>query len=293
VAQPPDFLGPYRLTRFIRSGNSCQVWEAIRGKDERYVLKVLRNEHWGNKEEIGFLRHEYEVAHKLKHPNIIGIHDFNTENKIAYLVLDVFSVMNVKQAMRENPVRVQALFPKIAEQAVLALAHLHDNKWVHCDVKPDNFLLNDEGLVKLIDFTISRRAATNPVSRMFGKQKVIRGTRSYMSPEQIRGQAMDGRADIYSLGCVFFELLGGKPPYFGDSPNDLLQKHLTAGIPSVLVQNDNVTPEMNALIRRMMSKTPGERPASMKDVLKELKSLRPFKSLPKLPTEETIKTKEA
>ncbi len=79
--------------------------------------------------------------------------------------------------------------------------------WVHCDVKPDNFLLNEKGGIKLIDFTISQKAATGMLSRLFGKQKVIRGTRSYMSPEQIRGQPLDGRADIYSLGCLYFELL--------------------------------------------------------------------------------------
>jgi serine/threonine protein kinase len=123
------------------------------------------------------------------------------------------------------------------------------------------------------------------ISRMFGRQKVIRGTRSYMSPEQIRGQPVDGRADIYSLGCVLFELLGGKPPYFGDSPNDLLQKHLTASIPSVVVQNDNVMPELAGLLRKMMSKKPDDRPASMAEVMKELRASKHFKLAPKLPTE--------
>jgi serine/threonine protein kinase len=153
---------------------------------------------------------------------------------------------------------------------------------VHCDIKPDNFLLNEDGEIKLIDFTIARKAAKGMISRMFGGTKVIRGTRSYMSPEQIRGQPVDGRSDIYALGCVFYELLAGKPPYFGDSPNDLLQKHLTAGIPSPVVHNEQITSEMNDLIRRMLAKKPEDRPPHMIDVLKDLKSLKPLKVLPKL-----------
>jgi len=194
----------------------------------------------------------------------------------------------IKQAMRENLARVQRHAAKIFKQSALALGHMHEKGWVHCDVKPDNFLLNDDGEIKLIDFTIARKAAKGMIGRMFGKTKVIRGTRSYMSPEQIRGQPVDGRSDIYALGCVFHELLAGKPPYFGDSPNDLLQKHLTAGIPSAVVSNEDVTSEMNDLIRRMLSKKPEDRPQHMVDVLKDLKSLKPLKVLPKLPEPEEI-----
>lgn len=261
----------------------------MRDQQDRFILKVLRPDHWGNKDEIGLLKHEFEVGSTLKHPSIIRIHEFNMEGKIAYLVLDVFSPLNVKQAMRESHAHVLVKFAKIAEQMAMSLLQMHEKKWVHCDVKPDNFLLNEEGVIKLIDFTISRRAATGLIGRMFGKQKVIQGTRSYMSPEQIRGQPLDGRADIYSLGCVFFELLSGKPPYTGDSPNDLLQKHLTAGIPSVIVQNDNVMPELAALLRKMMAKKPDDRPVSMAEVMKELRGSKPFKVTPKLPA----KTAEA
>ncbi|MCA9123544.1 MAG: serine/threonine protein kinase [Planctomycetaceae bacterium] len=283
MSQLPDFLGPYRLLKYIRSGNSSQIWEAVRDKSDRFILKILRSDNWGNKEEIALLKHEFEVGHALTHPSIIRIHEFNLEGPIAYLVLDVFSSLNVKQAMRESHAKILVHFSKIAEQMTLALGHMHEKGWVHCDVKPDNFLLNEKGIIKLIDFTISRKAATGMISRMFGKQKVIQGTRSYMSPEQIRGQALDGRADIYSLGCVLFELLGGKPPFFGDSPNDLLQKHLTASIPSVVVQNDNVMPELAALLRKMMSKKPEDRPGSMAEVMKELRAQKPFKLAPKLP----------
>ncbi|MBP85856.1 MAG: protein kinase [Planctomycetaceae bacterium] len=286
MSKLPDFLGPYRLAKFIRSGNACQIWEAIRDQKDRFVLKVLRPDQWGDKDETAYLKHEFDVAGGLDHPSIIRIHEFNTEGKIAYIVLDVFSVLNIKQAMRENLAHVHWHSAKIAQQAAMALGHMHEKGWVHCDVKPDNFLLNEDGEIKLIDFTIARKAAKGMLGRMFGKAKVIRGTRSYMSPEQIRGQPVDGRSDIYALGCVYYELLTGKPPYVGDNPNDLLQRHLTAGIPSAIVYNEDVTSEMNDLIRRMLSKKAENRPQRMIDVVKELKSLKPLKVLPKLPEPE-------
>ena len=107
-----------------------------------------------------------------------------------------------------------------------------------------------------------------------GWGKKVQGTRSYISPEQIRNQNLDARADIYSYGCVLFELLTGKPPYTGDSADDLLKKHLSASIPAVQVYNDNVTPEFSGLIRRFTSIEPaGERPFRQRMVLRGLERL--------------------
>jgi serine/threonine protein kinase len=276
----PDYLGTYRRSRFIRAGNSCQIWECIKDGGGRFVLKVLRREHWGKREQIGYLKHEYEVAHSLSHPNVIGMHEFSTDGKITFLVLELFTDLNLKQALRSDYPRVVYHFSKIAEQSASALQHLHEHKWVHCDVKPDNFLLNDEAHVKLIDFTIAQRISKNPLTRMFNRPSRIQGTRSYMSPEQIRRQPLDARADIYSFGCLMYELLANRPPYTGVSPDDLLNKHLRAAIPTVLVYNNLVTNELAELIGRTMSKRPEDRPQSMADLLKELRSVRHFKSPP-------------
>jgi len=282
----PDFLGPFRLARFIQSGNSCQIWEAIKDDGSgRYVLKVLRNDYWGNKEEAAYLKHEFEVANGLTHPNVIRIHEFRTEGKIAYLVLEIFAPLNLKMSLRENPQLVHSRFSKIVPQCAASLEHLHENKWAHCDIKPDNFLMNDDGQIKLIDFTIAKKMSGG-IGRLFARKGTIRGTRSYMSPEQIRGKPLDARSDVYSFGCVVYELLANKVPYTGISPDDLLTKHLKAPFPSILVANNNVTNEMNDLVRRMMAKDPISRPASMGDFLKEFRSLRPFKVAPKMPDAE-------
>lgn len=104
-----------------------------------------------------------------------------------------------------------------------------------------------------------------------------------MSPEQIRGKRLDPRSDIYSFGCVLFEMVTGKLPYTGESPNDLLNKHISAPIPSPLVANDNVTPEFAAIIRNMMAKRPEERPESMWELLKTLRVTKIFKKPPRIP----------
>src|SRR6185436_164659 len=116
----------------------------------------------------------------------------------------------------------------------------------------------------------------------FGK-KSVQGTRSYMSPEQIRNQNLDQRADIYSYGCTLFELITGKPPFTGTNADELLNKHLTGPIPSAQVGNDNVTPEFAALIRKMMSKRREDRPNTLYDFLKDFRAMRAFKVVPKPP----------
>jgi serine/threonine protein kinase len=284
VSNLPDFLGSYRLARFVRSGNSSQIWEAYKGGGkERVVLKVLRRDHWGNREQIGYLKHEYEVGHSLSHPNVIGIYDFATEGKIAFIVLELFAPTNLKQALRASHERVLYHFDRVVQQSLSALQHLHEKKWVHCDIKPDNFLINDEGETRLIDFTIAKRISKNPLGRLLGGRGPIRGTRSYMSPEQIRGRALDARSDVYSFGCMMYELLTGKVPYTGSSPDDLLNKHLTAAIPSPQVHNHQVTDDLQNLVRRMMAKDRDSRPKSMEDALKEFRSSRSFKVAPRLP----------
>lgn len=276
-----DILGSYRLTKQIARGNATQIWEAIKlGTTDRFVIKVLDRDNRGNKDEVAFLKHEYEVAHEMDHANVIRVFEMNPAHP-AYIVLEIFSVLNLKQVMRQDRDRILIAFAKIVEQSGAALAHLHEHHWVHCDVKPDNFLINESDEIKLIDFTIARKAATGFFAKMFGSQKTIRGTRSYMSPEQIRGKPIDERGDIYSFGCLLFELLTGKLPFTGVNPNELLNKHLTAPIPNVQVYNNNVTDDMSDLLRKMMAKEPKDRPKTMSDVLKVMKAMRTFRLAPR------------
>ena len=279
-----DFIGKYRLARLIRLGSTCQVWEGIRDDGNRFALKVLRPEQRGNKEEIGFLKHEFEIASTLNHKNIIKLVEFVTDTDTPFIVLELFSEMNLKQALRRGPEPIAFMIPSIIEQTSEALYYFHTKGYVHCDIKPDNLLVNREGLTKLIDFTIAKKVKKG-LGRLFSGKTKVEGTRSYMSPEQIRGQSLDARSDIYSLGCMFYELMTGKLPFTGNTPNDLLSKHLSTAPPSVLVINDNVSTEFNHYIRKMMSKKPEDRPESMWEVLKTVRAIPIYKKPPRKPIE--------
>ena len=283
MSRARDFLGPYRLVRLIRTGISTHVWEAAKSDDTtRYVLKVIKQDLKKNKEELAQLKTEYDCGKTLKHPNIIRILDFNVEGDTPYLVMEYFEHPNLKLWLRNGPQTVAHLALKVIEQSAEALFYFHSEGWVHRDVKPDNFLVSEQGQVKLIDFAISQRTKTG-LAAMFSFGKKVQGTRSYMSPEQIRNQNVDARGDIYSYGCVLFELLTGKAPFTGTTADELLNKHLSGPIPSVQVGNDNVTPEFGALLRKMMSKRREDRPPSLWEFLKEFRQMRVFKVVPKPP----------
>jgi serine/threonine protein kinase len=283
VSRPRDFLGPYRLVRLIRSGQSTHVWEAAKSDDKtRYVLKVIKENLRSNKDEISQLKTEYECGKALKHPNIIRIHEFNVEGDIPYLVMEYFEHPNLKLWLRNGPQTIAHLALKVIEQSAEGLFYFHSEGWVHRDIKPDNYLVSDQGVVKLIDFAISQKAKKG-LAAIFSFGNKVQGTRSYMSPEQIRNQNLDHRADIYSYGCVLFELLTGKPPFTGTTADELLNKHLTSQIPSVQVGNDNVTPEFASLLRKLMAKKREERPATIWEFLKEFRQMRVFKVVPKPP----------
>jgi serine/threonine protein kinase len=259
------------------------VWEAILDRDnKRYALKVLRPEQRGNKDEIAFLKHEFEVAKELNHKNIIKLIEYRTDAETPFIVLELFSEMNLKMAMRRGPEPIAYKLPSIVEQASEGLYYLHSKGYVHCDIKPDNVLLSREWEVKLIDFTIAKKIKTG-FGKLFAGKTKVEGTRSYMSPEQIRGGTLDPRSDIYSMGCMIYELITGKAPYTGNTPNELLSKHLTASIPSLLVGNDNVSPEFNNIVRKMLAKNPEERPQDMWDVLKKIRATPIFKKPPRIP----------
>jgi serine/threonine protein kinase len=279
-----DFLGPYRLARLIRMGSTCQVWEAIEtSTNDRYALKVLRPDFRENRMEVSFLKNEFEIAKTFNHPNVIKMYDLVLAGHAPFLVLELFSELNLKQALRRGPDAIGYMLETILEQATEGLYHMHSKGYVHCDIKPDNFLVSREGETKVIDFTISRKIKKGIGKLLSRRSRSIQGTRSYMSPEQIRGLTLDGRSDIYSFGCVLFEAVTGKLPYTGENPNDLLQKHISAPIPSPLVVNENVTSEFADLIRSMMAKKPDDRPETMWELLKTLRAIRLFKKQPRIP----------
>ncbi len=278
-----DYLGPYRLTRLIRIGSTAEVWEAVEEHTKkRYALKVLKASLRQDKAELALLKHEYRVAKDLNSKYIIKVVEFREEGGSPFVVMELFSELNMKQALRRGPESLAYLLDTVVEHAAEGLLYMHSKKWIHLDIKPDNFLVGRDGTTKLIDFTIAEKKKSG-LSKMFHSAKVAKGTRSYMAPEQIRKKVCDERTDVYAFGCVLFELCTGKPPYTGDTPNDLLNKHLSASIPSPIAHNGNVSKDFAALVKRMMAKKPDNRPPSMYEFRKEFRSIQIFQRRPRRP----------
>jgi serine/threonine protein kinase len=276
MAKLPERLGSLKLVQQIGVGKHCQIWEAIDGaKNARVAVKVVVPEMAKDAGQRGLLAHELKVASSLSHPTLIRIDRLAEEGGLPHLVMEYFPHPNLKKQIAGGIEPLAPRLQRIVTEIALALDHMHSRGWVHRDVKPDNVLVAPDGQVKVIDLAIAARMP-GLLGKLLGASAPAQGSPSYMAPEQIRGQAVDARADIYSLGCMLFELLTGKVPYSAATPNDLLNKHVSAPIPAVDAFNKNATTSVAKLIRQMLGKTPADRPASMKDVLQQLKTIRFF-----------------
>ncbi len=284
MAKERDILGPYRIVRILHNGATCQVWEALRSPDgTKVALKTLKPKYAESKEEVAFMKNEADVGKAIQHPNVIKILEFGTDKNTPFMAMELFSDMSIKKALRKGNEHVAYMASKIIQKACEGLYAMHSQGYIHCDVKPENFLINREGDVKLIDFALAQKIKTGLAKLFGGKPKAVAGTMSYMSPEQIKAGHLDPRSDVYSLGCVFFELVAGKPPYTGVSPTDLLNKHISAPIPSPLVMNDNVTQEFANVLKVMLAKKPEQRYPDVWEAFKVLKATKVFKKAPRIP----------
>ena len=269
-----DFIGQFQLLRMIRAGTTTQVWEAIRqGEKERIALKILMKDYRKDKHEIQQLKHEAMVGEELDHENVIKIFGYHEDQGYPLISMQLFNASNMKIAFRDQR---DFMYPKVSviiRKCALGLKHTHEKGWVHCDVKPDNFLADEQTNVKLIDFSIGVKAKKG---FGFGRPKAIRGTRSYMAPEQIRRKHPGPAADVYGFGCVIFEMLAGKTPYSANSPDELLQKHLSAQIPNLEAYSD-ASKDFSALIKRMLAKKIEKRIPTMSDFLHEFEKIQIFR----------------
>jgi serine/threonine-protein kinase len=287
VPATKQFVGTYRMYHLIRAGAIYEIW-AVRPMSETtaYAMKWLPPGAKYSRSTVAELKHEYSVGVSLDHPNVIKTYEFGSTSNGAYMLLELFKVPNLKQQLISSGYKkLQHRAKPILAAAAAGLAHLHGHGWVHRDIKPDNFLVREDDVVKLIDFNLARKPA-GALSKLFGGRSTVQGTHSYMAPEQIRGRQVDARADIYSFGCTLHEFFSGKPPFTANTPNELLQRHLSSKPQPLTVFDKNITPEFAAYVSRMMAKDPKDRPDNMKEVMIEIKTQKIFYNQPQPPTEE-------
>jgi eukaryotic-like serine/threonine-protein kinase len=278
-----EVIGGYRLLKHMVTGQTSQVWEVRDASGRHFAMKLLLPERALDRTHRRFLLHEADVGKELAHPNIIRIITVGRDPKNPYFVMEFFPAGNLKlRIMRKEKDFIREKAQDILKQAATGLAFMNAKGWVHRDVKPDNMLVNSAGELKLIDFALAQRIPTG-FAKWFHVKSKPQGTRSYMSPEQIRGRALDGRADIYSFAASAYELVTLRPPFRGSSNQDLLAKHIKEKPVSPVQYNPDVTKEFGELVLRMLSKKKEDRPRDFHEVLMAMRTMKVFKSSDKLP----------
>lgn len=274
MARIPEQLGTLTLSRQLGMGRHCQVWEAVdTDSGRRVAVKVVVPEMAKDPEQRRLLRHELAVARSLDHPAIVRIDAFSTAGGLPHLVMELYPHANLKKQANAGVDEITQRLHRIVTQVAWALDHMHVRGWVHRDIKPENVLAAPDGEVKLIDLAIAARKS-GAIRRLLGGKVKAQGSPSYIAPEQIRGLPVDPRSDIYSLGCVLFEMLAGMPPFTASTTEELLHKHLSATPPSVEAFNRNATASVSKLIRQMLAKKPADRPASMKEIVQHVGAIK-------------------
>jgi eukaryotic-like serine/threonine-protein kinase len=294
VSENQTVIGGYELKNCVASGASTQIWEVIQqGATTPFAMKLLLPDALKSPEAKTVIKHEYKVGHSFDHPNLIKFHRMELTRDHGFFIMDYFRAPSLKAQISGNLAETQSRFKKIAESVCQALIHMNEKGWMHRDIKPDNILVNKTGEVRVIDFSLAAKVASGLMKLLVGKQKNIMGTRTYIAPEIILKRPPTIQSDIYSLGVTFFEIVTGSPPFAGLSPSDLLKKHIgeAAAPPSLL--NPNVTPELDAVILKMLSKKPKDRFGEMREVMSVLRNIKCFKEDPYELYEKKIKDAKA
>jgi serine/threonine protein kinase len=278
-----EVIGGYRLQNLMMTGQTSQVWEVVELSSSRhFAMKFLLPEKARDPEYRSLLAHEANVGIKMRHPNVIKIIHLQRDKQNPWFVMEFFPAGSVKlRLLRKQQDFIRERSMDILKQTATALAYMNSSGWVHRDVKPDNILMNSAGELRLIDFALAKRVQRKSLfGRMFRSRGKAQGTPSYMSPEQIRNEPTDGRADIYSFGCSAYEITTGRPPFRGMSMQDLLQRHIVEKPTPPKLYNPDVTDEFTDLVLRCLAKKREDRPKDFHEILIALRGIRVFKTEP-------------
>ena len=249
--------GRYRVEDELGRGGMAKVFK---GTDEvlgrPVAIKVLAPQLADDESFVARFRREAQAAARLNHSNLVGVYDTGEDDGIKYIVMEYVEGKTLAAYLAGGGRIMPDRAMEIAEGVCSALAVAHAAGIVHRDIKPGNIMVTPRGEVKVTDFGIARVSTTGDT---VAQTVAVLGTASYLSPEQAQGQAVDGRSDIYSLGCVLYEMLAGRPPFAGDSPVTVASKQVleTPQPPSKL--NPDVSTELDAVILKTLAKNPANR----------------------------------
>jgi serine/threonine protein kinase len=257
--------GTFEIIEPIGQGAMGIVYEARDTVLDRHVaLKILFSRQVENAQ--GFASsclHEARIAANLDHPNIVTVYQVGEHDGLGFIAMQL---VRGKSAANDQPFSVEKSIGVVRAIAV-ALSYAHKRGLVHRDVKPENLLLGEDGSVKLADFGLAEVRKAGSCSSVTDR---VDGTPAFMSPEQAQGLRLDGRSDLYSLGATWFTMLTGQMPYKGSNYLEVLVAHVEQPTPDVRMLRPDVPGPIAALISRLLSKNPEDRPASAEELLAEL-----------------------
>lgn len=254
------YIGKYRVKGELGRGGMGAVYLAEQpGLGREVAIKELIQ----SADPVALRRflQEAQVMARTSHPNLVQVHDMELMGNVNYLVLEFVRGRSLRDRMNETLLPPPQVFA-VMHGVLQALDYAHRHSIVHRDMKPENVLLSDEGMVKVADFGIARLTDDTGIGGTATKTGTTVGTPQYMSPEQVASSKVDGRSDLYSAGIMFYELVVGQPPFTAsdvDGPFTLMAKHVQAPPKPPSVYRPGLNPDLEQLILKSISKRPEDR----------------------------------
>jgi beta-lactam-binding protein with PASTA domain/tRNA A-37 threonylcarbamoyl transferase component Bud32 len=262
MTQPRLLGGRYELDGIVGRGGMAEVFRARDIRLDRIVgVKTLRDDLARDQTFQARFRREAQSAASLNHPSIVAVYDTGEDmvgnTPVPYIVMEFVDGRTLRDLLRDDRRLLPERAAEITDGVLRALDYSHRNGIVHRDIKPGNVMLTRSGDVKVMDFGIARAVSDSQMT-MTQTAQVI-GTAQYLSPEQARGERVDARSDLYSTGCLLYELLTGRPPFTGDSPVAIAYQHVKEDPVPPSQVDPEVPPWADAIVLKAMQKDPADR----------------------------------
>jgi serine/threonine protein kinase len=275
VIAPSTRLGPYEIVARIGAGGMGEVWRARDTRIGRDVaIKILPPEFTSSADRLHRFEQEARAAGGLNHPNLVTIHDLGTDSGVPYIVMELLEGETLRERIGTDgtpgiPVR-KAM--DMAVQIANGLAAAHERGIVHRDLKPENIFITPDGGVKILDFSLAKLTAVeDPSDDSRTRERetspgTVLGTVGYMSPEQVRGQDVDHRTDVFAFGAILYEMLSGRRAFRRDSSVETMNAILNEDPPELSPSASHSAPAVCRIVLRCLEKSRGERFQSARDL---------------------------